>query len=323
MSQLLTFEEGGLKSKLASLSGKELFFAVSHFRHELRNPMTYILGNISLHLEEDGVSFESKKFFNAMYDNVRTIHENLNEITPENCILETMQDIFVRSYGMIGLIQRTQLPEETTKKQLKDINRIKQEVNELGYLLGEALGIDKPGKFFFERQLSLLSRLNGPYLKDRKIILTTQQDRPLVTNVNYRTELSNLVGNAIKHGFPNGHENVRRITVSVYTHHHPYLVRVRDTGTGIDADAVYQKAVNAGLISSDREMDQQEKLQLVFSQGISTGGEKGINGTSEGYGLAGFKKLIERKGGDVSVKSSPGETKFYFTIPEENVISPL
>jgi signal transduction histidine kinase len=179
--------------------------------------------------------------------------------------------------------------------------------------------------------------------------------------LDYEIVLDNLLGNAIKHGFKEkSTEGKKRfIKVATRANYGPCLVRVSDNGSGFDLDSITEKASSAGIIPRDyHDIPIRDLLNIIGDQGLYVSGniaQKALNGadyrnqllmqlaflpgistsengngldlvyggagTSQGLGLDNVKTLVERNGGNVWVISHPRDTRFYFTVPEDKVIS--
>jgi len=120
---------------------------------------------------------------------------------------------------------------------------------------------------------------------------TVRADASQLTQV-----LQNLIGNAIKfHG-----EDPPRIHVSTQLEDHRWVFSVADNGLGIEPQYA-------------------ERIFAIF-QRLHTRDQ--YSGT--GIGLAVCKKVVERHGGRIWMKSEPGKgTTFYFTIPVGDDNQPL
>ena len=85
------------------------------------------------------------------------------------------------------------------------------------------------------------------------------------------------------------------------------LIEISDDGVGIDPNRVYQKAIQAGRVSLDDKLTDEEKLDLIFLPGLST--HKGVNEIAgRGVGLDVVRDTIEALGGRVVVNSVLGHT---------------
>ncbi|GHO72522.1 two-component sensor histidine kinase [Ktedonobacter sp. SOSP1-85] len=101
--------------------------------------------------------------------------------------------------------------------------------------------------------------------------------------------LRNLIGNAIMHTPEGG-----KITVSAAEHGNEVLVRVRDTGCGIEA----------------------QHLPYVFERFYRADSSRTRSTGGTGLGLAIVKQMVQAHGGQVSVESQSGRGScFAFTLP--------
>ena len=105
-----------------------------------------------------------------------------------------------------------------------------------------------------------------------------------------RQLFQNLVGNAIKFKQEDVHPE---ITISAEKSGKDWVFRVKDNGIGIDEKY-------------------KDRIFVIFQRLHSRGAYQGT-----GIGLAICKQIVKRHGGNISVKSDPGNgTEFYFTIPD-------
>ena len=83
------------------------------------------------------------------------------------------------------------------------------------------------------------------------------------------------------------------------------LIQVSDDGAGIDPVAVHNKAVEKGIIPSDRKLSKRETLDLVFMPGFSTA--KSVTDVSgRGVGMDVVKRKISELRGEVEIDSERG-----------------
>lgn len=94
-------------------------------------------------------------------------------------------------------------------------------------------------------------------------------------------------------------------------------IRIADDGAGIDASKVKAAAGRLGIVSPEvaESLGEAEALALVFQSGISTS-PLITDVSGRGLGLAIVREKVERLGGTVALKSSPGAgTEFRIVLP--------
>ncbi len=94
-------------------------------------------------------------------------------------------------------------------------------------------------------------------------------------------------------------------------------ILIADDGAGIEAEQVRLSAVKSGVITEElaRGLNSKDALALIFQSGVSTSPIiTEISG--RGLGLAIVRDKIDRLGGTISLKTSPGAgTAFLFLLP--------
>ncbi|MCF7934791.1 MAG: chemotaxis protein CheA [Synergistales bacterium] len=138
------------------------------------------------------------------------------------------------------------------------------------------------------------------------------------------TPLTHMVRNAVDHGIEppdvrerEGKARSGQITVSVEERDKMIVMEVRDDGGGINMEALHQKAIDAGMISPEMRLSENEIVDLLFASGISTA-EQVTDVSGRGVGMDAVKHELEKRGGKISVETElKAGTCFRVTIPAE------
>ncbi len=134
--------------------------------------------------------------------------------------------------------------------------------------------------------------------------------------------LVHIIRNSLDHGIekPSAREAAGkapkgRILLSARHSGAYVLIQVADDGRGLDRDAIYQKAVERGLLAPGQEVADDELFLLIFAPGFSTA--KVVSAVSgRGVGMDVVKREIDSLGGSVSLSSEPGRgTTITLKIP--------
>ena len=134
--------------------------------------------------------------------------------------------------------------------------------------------------------------------------------------------LLHVVRNAIDHGLESSEERLSKGkaamgTIRVASSVVPSGVQiiVRDDGRGLNHEKIRQKAIDKKLILMDQKLTENQILDFIFEPGFSTA-DKVTDVSGRGIGLDVVKRELLNLGGQLEVKSTPGQgTDFVFTLP--------
>ncbi|MFD1360417.1 chemotaxis protein CheW [Lentibacillus salinarum] len=162
---------------------------------------------------------------------------------------------------------------------------------------------------------------------DKKIDLEivgaeTELDRTVIDEIG--DPLVHLIRNSVDHGVESPEERKRagkqeegKLILRAYHSGNHVFIEIEDDGGGINREKVAQKAINNGLLSTERAENllDDDIYQLIFSSGFSTA-EKVSNVSGRGVGLDAVRMNIETLGGHITVESEPGKgSKFSIQLP--------
>jgi len=136
--------------------------------------------------------------------------------------------------------------------------------------------------------------------------------------------LTHLVRNAVDHGLETGAQRVAvgksgrgLLVLSARRERDKVLVEVSDDGAGFDAARLRRRAIDMGLLSSDKvaELSEQQSYELAFLPGLSTRAEA-TDLSGRGVGLDAVKSAVEGLGGKISLRSASGKgSRFTLELP--------
>ncbi|MFP4660984.1 MAG: chemotaxis protein CheW [Halanaerobiales bacterium] len=150
----------------------------------------------------------------------------------------------------------------------------------------------------------------------------TELDRSIIDEL--ADPLMHILRNAVDHGIEEpdvrekkGKQRSGNILLQAYQKGSEIIIEVEDDGAGLDVNTITQKAIEKGLISSEEaeEMDDREKLQLIFRPGFSTSKEvTDISGRGVGMDVA--KRVVESLDGQIFIESEKNMgTRFSIALP--------
>jgi len=140
----------------------------------------------------------------------------------------------------------------------------------------------------------------------------TELDRTVVDEIG--DPLMHLLRNSADHGLESAEVRAQRgknpvgsIFLDAYQDGNNVVIEVRDDGNGIDTEAVKNKAIERGVITSEQAalMTDKEIISLLFLPSFSTA-KQVTDVSGRGVGLDVVKSKIESLSGEVEVKSQLG-----------------
>lgn len=233
-------------------------------------------------------------------------------------------DVLVDRVGELGIVQ-ARLESLARRCGDREFLAVAEETGRLcGLLRDQALGLRMlPLQVSFLKYRRLVRDACAALGKQAELELhgeNTELDKTLIERLN--TPILHLLRNAVDHGVGSpaerraaGKPPAGRITLSARQEGNEVLIEVADDGRGIDADALYAKALERGLVDPARTLTRQERLELVFVPGLSTA--RGVGELSgRGVGMDAAREGIESLRGVIGVRSEPGRgTSFLIRLP--------
>ena len=171
-----------------------------------------------------------------------------------------------------------------------------------------------PISFAFNRFPRLVHDLSKKTGKEIELILNGEQtelDKTVMEQIG--DPLVHLVRNAVDHGIEsadvrvaNGKPEKGTIMLDAYHQGGSIVIEINDDGGGINREAVFNKALEKGIVESNSSLTDSQVFDLIFEPGFSTAKEvSDISG--RGVGMDVVKKNIQSLGGRIQVESEPGK----------------
>lgn len=142
----------------------------------------------------------------------------------------------------------------------------------------------------------------------------TELDRNVVEEIG--DPLVHMVRNACDHGIEPPADRIAAgkadhgtLTLRAYHAGGAIIIEIRDDGRGLNRERILSKAVERGLISADRKLEDipdHEAYNMIFQPGFSTA-EKITDISGRGVGMDVVRKNIEALRGAVEIDSTPGQ----------------
>lgn len=174
-----------------------------------------------------------------------------------------------------------------------------------------------------------LAMLCGKQVRIEMVGKTTDLDRTILEAI--KDPLTHIVRNAVDHGIESpdaraalGKPKTGTLTLRAYHEGGQVNIEISDDGAGVNPEVIRRKAIQRSVVSAERaaRMTDEELVQLVFVAGFSTA-EKVSNVSGRGVGMDVVKTNIERIGGTVDLRGSPGKgATIHIKIPLTLAIVP-
>lgn len=175
----------------------------------------------------------------------------------------------------------------------------------------------------FDRLVRTVRRLSRDLNKEVNLMVSgeeTKMDKSMVEDL--ADPLLHLIRNALDHGIESREERIQAQKSEVGTIHlraiqkgNHIVIEVEDDGGGIDADRIYKKAKQRGLIDPGKKYSEGDLIHFLFLPGFSTA-EQITEISGRGVGLDVVAKNIAKLSGLVDVETTLGKgTLFTITLP--------
>ncbi len=148
----------------------------------------------------------------------------------------------------------------------------------------------------------------------------TEIDRNMVDVI--ADPLVHMIRNAVDHGIElpedrerSGKARSGRIELSAYRAGGNIAVELRDDGRGLDRARIVRKAIDRGLLDSDKGLSDGAVYNLIFEPGLSTA-ERVTEVSGRGVGMDVVRRAVQALRGRVDIESQSGAgTTFTIKLP--------
>ena len=245
-------------------------------------------------------------------------------------------DELLRTVGEM-VIHRSRLEIQLARLNANGARIDLRDVNEVNRMLGRSLRQLRedimrirliPIAEIFARLPFVVSDLSRQTSKKIRLKLEGQEtaiDKYLIEKL--KDPLLHMVRNAVSHGIETVGERAAAskpeeatIVLSASAAGDVVIIKVRDDGRGIDANAIYQRAKSLGL-KIPQAADNEAVLDILCSPGFSTRDDADRT-SGRGVGMAVVRTTIDDLGGKLTLESEPGKgTQFTLRLPLTVVIA--
>jgi len=290
--------------------------------------------NTGILLDDSTLSIEDKTINDSLTDETPTKKGNSSPIKPKSKVEVGSIRVGVDKVdSLINLVGELVITQSMLSELGNDfeISKLERLTSGLEQLLQNTKELQEsvmrirmlPISFAFNRFPRLVHDLAMKTGKEMELIIKGEQtelDKTVMEQIG--DPLVHLVRNAVDHGIEsqevrmaNGKPPKGTISLDAYHEGGNIVIEVSDDGAGIDSKAVFNKAVDKGLIDSSATLTDVQVYDLLFEPGFSTAAEvTDISG--RGVGMDVVKRNIQSLGGRIQVESAQGKgSKFKINLP--------
>lgn len=180
-----------------------------------------------------------------------------------------------------------------------------------------------PISFVFNRFPRVIHDVSAKLGKQVELVLIGEQtelDKTVMEKIG--DPLIHLLRNSLDHGLETPQERIAAgktesgtITLNAFHEGGYIVIQVSDDGRGLNRARILEKARSRDLIPAGQTLSDQEVDELIFLPGFSTA-DAVSDLSGRGVGMDVVRRNIESLGGDVGLKSEPGQgTTFTVRLP--------
>jgi two-component system chemotaxis sensor kinase CheA len=204
-------------------------------------------------------------------------------------------------------------------RNLSQLNKITRQLQDIGMAMRMV-----PVEAVFRKMSRLVRDLAKSSGKAVDLVVRgkeTELDRSMVDSLG--DPLIHMIRNSVDHGIEASAEDrvsggkPATATILLHAFHKggSIHIQVSDDGRGLDRDAIAERALERGLVTSTDGMPDAEIWDLIFQPGFSTA-KKVTEISGRGVGMDVVRRNVEELRGKVRVESSPGRgTTFTLVLP--------
>lgn len=238
--------------------------------------------------------------------------------TPDNAssirVPAAKLDQFVNLVGELVTVQ-ARLLEIAARREDADVVAVSEEIERLTSALREnSISIRMlPIRATFERFRRLVHDLARDLHKEVDLTIEgadTELDKSVIDQLN--DPLMHLIRNSMDHGIEPAETRAGAgkrpgATIRLAARHSgaSVLISVADDGAGINAEAVRERAIEKGLVTTDAQLTESQIFALILAPGFSTARQV-TDVSGRGVGMDVVRRSVEALRGGIDIASHPG-----------------